>query len=93
MDNLKFALAQAAEYEQRINESGYYSLEEHVLVEDRAYKQAMLHAAIAQAEALTRLAEVAETMLEAGQLERAETMAAARGWKLEPDAQPQPGRE
>jgi len=70
MDNLKLAATHAAEYEQRINQSGYYSLEEHVLVEDRAYKQAMLHAAIAQAEALTRLAEVAETMLEAGQLER-----------------------
>jgi len=67
VDNLKFAIAQAAEYEQRINERGYYSLEEHVLIEDRAYKQAMLHAAIAQAEALTRLAEVAEAMLEAGQ--------------------------
>lgn len=68
MDNLKFAIAQAAEYEQRINQS---ALEEHVLVEDRAYKQAMLHAAIAQAEALTRLAEVVETLLEAGQAERA----------------------
>lgn len=70
MDNLKLAATHAAEYEQRINQGGYYSLEEHVLVEDRAYKQAMLHAAIAQAEALTRLAEVAETLLEAGQLER-----------------------
>lgn len=57
------------EYERRINRDGPDS-PERALYEDRAYKRAMMHAAIAQAEALTRIAEVAETLLEAGDLAR-----------------------
>lgn len=64
--HLKAARRYMAEYEQRINDDRvrFTDIADRQVYEDRAYKQAMMHAAIAQAEAATRQAEVAESMLE-----------------------------
>ncbi len=64
--HLKAARRYMAEYEQRINDDRirFSDISDRQVYEDRAFKQAMMHAAIATAEAQTRQAEVAESMLE-----------------------------
>ena len=64
--HLKAARRHMAEFEHRINDDRvrFSDIVDRQVYEDRAYKQAIMHAAIAQAEAATRQAEVAESMLE-----------------------------
>lgn len=82
--HLKLARRYMAEYEQRINDDRTYfsdTAERHAY-EDSAYKQAMMHAAIAAAEAQTRQAEVAESMLEfvAELIDKTDIVNALRQW-------------
>ena len=62
--HLKLARRYTDEYEKRINTSKHATWDSQRDWEDRAYKLAMMNAALAQAEAATRQAEVAESMLE-----------------------------
>lgn len=63
--HLKMARKYMDEYARRIDSERRFSdIVDRQVYEDRAYKQAIMHAAIAQAEAATRQAEVAESMLE-----------------------------
>jgi len=64
--HLKLARRHMAEYEQRINDDRirFSDIVDRQVYEDRAYKRAMLHAALAAAQAQTRQAEVAESFLE-----------------------------
>jgi hypothetical protein len=64
-NHLKLAHQYMEKYEHRINQdSSHSTTEDRQAWEDRAYKQAMMHAAYASAEAATRQAEVAESFLE-----------------------------
>ena len=64
--HLKMARKYMGEYEHSINgdRNRFSDIVDRQVYEDRSYKQAMMHAAIAQAEATTLQAEVAESMLE-----------------------------
>lgn len=64
--HLKMARRCMAEYEHRINDDRirFSDIVDRQVYEDRAYKRAMLHAALAAAQAQTRQAEVAESFLE-----------------------------
>lgn len=66
-DHLALARKQIEDYEKRANLDRIVRTELEVMVEqlheDRAYKRAMMHAALAQAEASTRQADALEAML------------------------------
>lgn len=63
--HLRAARDWMAAYESRINQENFRGdAHDRQLYEDRAYKQAMMHATYASAEAATRQAEVAESLLD-----------------------------
>ncbi len=64
--HLALATKYINQYEERINDdrSRFSDIIDRQVYEDRAYKQAMMHIGLAQAEAATRQAEALESILE-----------------------------